>query len=51
MRARDRHARNLAETLDFSSHAKPITLPLYDPPAVQPCSSADLAYRVAHGGP
>jgi len=51
MRARDRNARNLAEVLDFSHRAKPLTLPPFDPPAARACSSEDLAYRVAHGGP
>ena len=47
MRARDKHARNLAEVLDFSQRVKPIALPHFDPPPAQPCSSADVAYRVA----
>ncbi len=51
MRARDRHARNLAEVLDLTRHTRPITLPHYNPPSAKACSSADLAYRVAHGGP
>ena len=51
MRARDRHARNLAEVLDFSRRAATVALPPFAPPAATACSSADLAYRVAHGGP
>jgi phospholipase C len=51
MRARDRHARNLAEVLDFSHRTKPLKLPPFHPPAAKACSSEDLAYRVAHGGP
>jgi phospholipase C len=51
MRARDRHARNLAEVLDFSGRAKAVAVPPFDPPAVKACTSAELAYRVAHGGP
>jgi phospholipase C len=50
MRARDRHARNLAEVLDFSARRDPVALPEYDPPAARQCTQAQLTYRVAHGG-
>jgi phospholipase C len=50
MQVRDRYARNLAEVLDFSRRGKPVSLPAFAPPAAQECTSADVAYRVAHGG-
>jgi phospholipase C len=50
MRARDEHARNLAEVLDFSQATAPIALPHFDPPPAEACTREDVAYRVAHGG-
>jgi len=51
MTMRDTNARNLAEVLDFSRRRDPIELPAFDPPAAKQCPGADVAYRVAHGGP
>jgi len=50
MTARDRGARNLAEALDLSSHAPPVTLPAFDPGRAPGCSGADVSIRMANGG-
>ena len=42
MRARDRHARNLAEALDLSTRTKaPVALPEFSAPTVQLCTPAE----------
>jgi phospholipase C len=51
MTARDRHAANLANVLDFSEQLKPLMLPPFDPGLPKPCSTSDVKARFAHGGP
>ncbi|QJP13568.1 phospholipase [Starkeya sp. ORNL1] len=38
MTTRDRHARNLAEALDFTTRRAPIDLPRFDPPPARACA-------------
>jgi phospholipase C len=51
MTARDRHAPNLADVLDFSQRRKPLALPSFDPGPPKPCASSDVKARFANGGP
>jgi hypothetical protein len=51
MTARDQHAANLANVLDFSQHGKPLTLAPFDPGPPKQCTNSDVKERFAHGGP
>jgi phospholipase C len=51
MTARDRHAVNLANVLDFSQKRKPQVLPPYDPGPPKSCTSNDVKERYANSGP
>jgi phospholipase C len=50
MAARDRHAANLANVLDFSHRRSPVVLPPFDPGPPMRCSSTDVNARLANGG-
>jgi len=51
MTARDRHAANLADVLDFSQRRRPLVLPPFDPAPPEKCANSDVQARLANGGP